>query len=55
MGEQSYMIGQFDYAVSWLEESLQRYHNEEYKTVKLEQILKYYVFASYKLGMPVLL
>nr|CAH0104732.1 unnamed protein product [Daphnia galeata] len=48
LGQQSYMIGQYDYAISWLKESLQRYHKEGHKTVKLEQILQYYVFASYK-------
>lgn len=47
------MIGQYDYAVSWLKESLQRYHKEGHKTVTLEQILQYYVFASYKQGVMI--
>ncbi len=47
------MIGKYDYAVSWLKESLQRYNEEEYKTVGLEPILQYYVFASYKQGVVV--
>ncbi len=36
LGEQSYMIGQYDYAANWLKESLQRYYTEEYKTASLE-------------------
>ena len=53
MGRQAYLIGEDETAISWMEESLRRYHQEadDDKTVRLEDILKYYAFSSFNQGV----
>ena len=52
MGRQSYMIGEFDYASSWMREALHKYDLEkpECKTAELEHIFEFYAFSTYKQG-----
>jgi len=53
MGRQAYMIGEDKTAISWMEESLLRYHKEpeKEKTVDMKDILKYFAFSSYNQGI----
>jgi len=47
------MIGEDKTAISWMEESLLRYHEEpeKDKTVDMKDILKYFAFSSYNQGI----
>ena len=53
LGRQSYMIGEDKTAISWMEESLLKYHKEpeKEKTVDMKDILKYFAFSSYNQGI----
>ena len=51
IGRQAYLIGEDETAMSWMEESLRRYHQEAEKTVPIADIIKYYAFSSFENGL----
>jgi len=53
MGRQAYMIGEDKTAISWMEESLRRFHKEpeKEKTVDMKNVLKYFAFSYYNQGI----
>ena len=53
MGRQAYMIGGDQTSISWMKESLLRYHKEpaKDKTVDMKNILKYFAFSYYNQGI----
>ena len=51
MGRYSYLIGEDDYALAWLTQSMRKYEMEEEKTAVIEDILQYSAYSSYKKGM----
>ena len=53
LGRQAYLIGEDQIAMTWMEESLRKYHqeNENDKTARLQDILKYYAFSSLEEGI----
>lgn len=55
LGRQAYLIGEDETAMSWMEESLRRYHQEDEKTVPILDILKYYAFSSFENGVYIYL
>lgn len=52
LGRQAYLIGEDETAMGWMQESLSRYKQEadNEKSVRMEDILKYYAFSSLNQG-----
>ena len=50
LGRHSYLIGEDDYALAWLTQSMSKYEVEKEKTAAIEDILQYSAFSSYKKG-----
>jgi len=51
LGRQSYNIGDYYHTVLWMTEALERYEEENNKTVAKSDILEYLAFSTYKQGM----
>ena len=53
MGRHAYLIGEDNYAVEWLDESLRKYETEKEKTASIKDILQFSAFSSYKKGSTI--
>jgi hypothetical protein len=53
MGRHAYLVGEDDYAIEWLRESLGKYEKEKEKTASIEEILQFSAFSSYKIGSSI--
>ena len=55
LGRQSYNNGDHYHTVLWMGEALEKYENEEAKTITRQDILEYLAFSTYMQGRSCLL